>query len=35
MSLKFVGEAKVDQLFYDVELICDLYVKAGAEVTLT
>ena len=31
MSLKPVSETEVDQLFHDVERICDLYIKAGAE----
>ena len=31
MSLKPVGAADIDQFFYDVERICDLYVKVGSK----
>ena len=31
MGLKPVGEADVDQLLYDLEPICDMYIKAGCE----
>ena len=31
MSFKQVNENEIDQLFHDVERICDLYIKAGSE----
>ena len=31
MGLKQVNENEIDQLFHDVERICDLYIKAGSE----